>query len=130
VSERPCGLGELEDPVGGKRADGKVVIAGPAEPAQVRATPDDLDQQARAEFGVWRENARHRGIDRLGRLQRRLTDRHRRVAGDVVAGQRPVGAVIRLVERWNVEAAFVRQLPEQIRAIAGRAEGPPQRRHE
>ena len=76
---RPRRVGELEDAVGRKRADGQVVVAGPAEAAQVRAAADDLDEEARAELGVGREDARRRRIDRVGRLQRRLSHRQRRV---------------------------------------------------
>ena len=64
---------ELEDAIGGKRPDGQVVVARPAESAEVGAAADDFDQEARAEFGVGREDAGRRRIDRIGRLHRRLS---------------------------------------------------------
>ena len=51
----------------GKRAHRQVVVAGPAEPAQVRAAAHDLDQEARAELGVGREDRRRRRIEALRR---------------------------------------------------------------
>ena len=63
----------------GKRADRQVVVAGPAEAAQVRAAADDFDEEARSELGVGREDAGRRRIDRVGRLERGLAHRQRRV---------------------------------------------------
>ena len=60
---RPRRARELEDAIGGKRADRQVVVAGPAEAAQVRAAAHDFDQEARAELGVGREDARRRRIE-------------------------------------------------------------------
>ena len=62
------GLGELENAVGRKRADGQVVVAGPAEAAQVRAAADDFDEEARSELGVGREDAGRRRVERVGVL--------------------------------------------------------------
>ena len=62
-----AGFGQLEDAVGRKGAHGQVVVAGPAEAAQVRAAAHDLDEEARAELGVGREDAGRRRIDRVGR---------------------------------------------------------------
>ena len=45
-----CGLRELEDAGRGKGPDRQVVVAGPAEPAEVGAAADDLDEQPRAEL--------------------------------------------------------------------------------
>ena len=107
----------------GKRADRQVVVAGPAEAAQVRAAAHDLDEEPRAELGVGREDARRRRIDRVGRLHRRLAHRQRRVRRRPrrrVAGQRAVGRVLRLVERRDVEAAFARRA-----AAAGRRDRSP-----
>ena len=70
---------EIEDAIGGERADRQIVVAGPAEATEVRATPDDLNQEARSEFRVRRENARHRRIDGFGRPERRFLNRQRRV---------------------------------------------------
>jgi hypothetical protein len=39
--------GELQDAIGRKRADRQVVVAGPAEAAQVRAAADDFDEEPR-----------------------------------------------------------------------------------
>ena len=110
---------ELQDAIGGKRADRQVVVAGPAEAAQVRAAADDFDEEARAELGVGREDARRRRIDRVGRLQRGLAHRQRRVGArpQREAGQRAVGGVLRLVERRNVEAALGGEQAQQIGAI-------------
>ena len=43
-SSGPRGLGELEDAIGRKRADGQVVVAGPAEAAEIRAPAHDFDR--------------------------------------------------------------------------------------
>ena len=85
----------------GKRADRQVVVAGPAEAAQVGAAADDLDEKPRAEFGVGREDARRRRIERIGRFHRGLLHRQRRARMPVAthADERAVGAVLRLVER-------------------------------
>ena len=61
-------LGELQNPVGRERPDRQVVVAGPAEAAQVRASADDFDEEARSELGVGREDAGRRRIERVGRL--------------------------------------------------------------
>jgi len=50
--------GELENAVGRERADGQVVVAGPAEAAQVGAPADDFNQEPRAELGIGREDPR------------------------------------------------------------------------
>src|SRR6185436_20691695 len=48
IREWPGLLGELQDPVGGKRTDRQVVVPGPAEPAQVRAAADHFDEEPRS----------------------------------------------------------------------------------
>ena len=60
-----------ENAVGRKRADRQVVVAGPAETAEIGAAADHLDEEARPELGVGREDARAGRIDRFGRRQRR-----------------------------------------------------------
>ena len=119
VNARP--LGELQDPLGRERADRQVVVAGPAEAAQVRAASDDLDEEARSEFGVGREDPRGRRIDRLRGLERGLANGHLGVDARrrPIARHRAVGGVLRFVERRDVEAAFAGQQGEQV-AAAGR----------
>ena len=59
----------------GNGAHRQVVVARPAEAAQVRAAAHHLHEEARAELGVGREDAGRRRIQRLGGLQRGLSDR-------------------------------------------------------
>ena len=97
---RPRRLRELEDPVGREGADRQVVVAGPAEPAQVRAAAHHFDEEAGAELGVGREDRGRRRIDGVGALQRGLAN-HRRRAGPFarhVARDGAVGAVLDVVE--------------------------------
>ena len=49
---RAGGLGDGQDPIGIEGAHRQVVVARPAEPAQVRASPHHLDEQPRPELGV------------------------------------------------------------------------------
>ena len=132
VGVRPRLLGELKDPILRKRAHRKVVVAGPAEPAQVGAPAHDLDQKSRAEFGIRRENHRRRRVHRVGRLQRRLLhDRRRASALPRHKGRN--GSVLRIphvVEGRNVEAAFGRQQTQEIGAIRGGVERPQKRRNQ
>ena len=109
----------------GKRPDRQVVVAGPAEAAQVGAAADDFDEEARSELGVGREDAGRRRIDRVGRLQRRLPHRQRRVDArrTRVPGQRAVVRIVRLVERRDVEAALGGEQPQQVVAIGRRGDG-------
>ena len=76
---------QLEDPIGRERANRQVVVAGPAEPAQVRAAADDLDEEARAELRVGREDRRGRRIEAIGALHRRLLHDRRRAAASAAA---------------------------------------------
>ena len=46
AGHRPGCLGQLQDSIGRKRADRQVVVTGPAEAAQVRAAPHDLNEEA------------------------------------------------------------------------------------
>ena len=80
--------GQLEDAVGRKRPHRQVVVAGPAEAAQVRAAADHLDQEPRAELGVGREDRRRRRIEAIGALHRRLLHDRRR-AGARLAARTP-----------------------------------------
>ena len=96
----------------GKRADGQVVVAGPAEAAEVRAAADDFDEEARSELGVGREDARRRRIDGVGGLERRLAHRAPARRRRPTARSRaivPSSGVLRLVERRHVEAALARR---------------------
>ena len=100
---------ELQDALRRKRANGKVVVAGPAEPAEVRAAADDFDQEPGAELGIGREDARRRRVDSVGGLERRFAHGHRRIGRAFrggVAAQAAVGGVLRLVERWDIETAL------------------------
>ena len=111
VGVRARGLREVENAVRRERADGQVVVAGPAEAAQVCAAADHLDQEARAEFCVGREDARRRRIERVSRPDGRLAHRHRRLRRRAlgrrrIAGEPAVDAVLWLVERGNVESAL------------------------
>ena len=75
-----------EDPIRRERPHGQVVVAGPAEPAQVRAAAHDFDQQARSELGVGREDARARRVEPIGGLDRGLW--HDRAARPIPASAR------------------------------------------
>ena len=125
-------LGELQNPVGRKRADRQVVVAGPAKAAQVRAASHHLDEKARSEFGVGRENAGRRRIDGFGGLERGLPHRDRRVRYPVTSDspERAVGRVLRLIERRNVKTAFGGQQAQEVAAVGGLKERAPQRRHQ
>ena len=128
----PRGGREFEDAVCRKRPHGQVVVAGPAEAAQVGAAADDLDQESGSELGVGRKNAGRRRIGGVGSLegslanrQRRLDTRFDRVAGDRTgrrAGADVTDDVVRLVERGDVEAALERKASQQVRPIGGRRE--------
>ncbi len=133
VRMRARGLGQLEDPVGGERPDRQVVVAGPAEAAQVRATAHHFDKEARTELRLRREDARRRRIECVGRSNGRFPNGQRRVAAACcrqVAGQCAVHAVLRLVERRHVEAALPAEALEQVGTARRFAEGPVERRHE
>ena len=118
---RPRLARELQDAVGGECTNGQIVVARPAEPAEVCASADDFDQKARSEFRVGSEDAGCRRIDGVGHLQRRLP--HCRGRIDTLAhresGQRSIVGVARFVEGWNVEAAFRGEEVQQVLAIDG-----------
>ena len=77
--------------VGRKRPHGQVVVARPAEPAEVRAAADDLDEQPRSELGVGREDLGGGRIESIGGLDRGLADDGGRSvpARGVMAATRP-----------------------------------------
>src|SRR5215213_9851130 len=102
---RPGLTRELEDPVCGEGADGQVVVAGPAEAAQVGAAADDFDQEARAELGIGREDARRWRIETLGTFYRGLLHDGRRAGAwlRLEGGDRVVGVVADVVERGHIE---------------------------
>src|SRR5439155_2964324 len=59
----PGSARQLENPLRRKGADGQVVVARPAEAAQIRAPADDLHEEARSELGV--EIGRASGRERV-----------------------------------------------------------------
>ena len=69
VGVGPGGLRQFQDAVGGKRPHRQVVVARPAEAAEVGAAAHHFDQEPRAELGVGREDRRARRVDGLGRLE-------------------------------------------------------------
>ena len=131
---RRMGAGRLcqrQDAFGRKRAHRQVVVAGPAEPAQVRAPAHHLDQEARAELGVGREDGGRRRVHGFGGLERRLAH-HRRRAGAFarhVARDGAVGGVLHVVERRDVVAAGLGQ-PLQLLAPRRGRHGVDQGRHQ
>ena len=74
---------QLEDPIGWERADRQVVVAGPAEPAQVRAAANDFDEEARPEFRVGSEDRRGGRVQPIGALHGRLLDDRRCAAASL-----------------------------------------------
>ena len=113
--------GKLQNPVGWKRADGQVVVARPAEPAQVRASPDDFHEKPGTELGFGRKDARGRRIERVCRFHGGLEDgkRRPRAGSDGKPAQRTVSRILRRVERRHIEAALPGEQPQQIRAVDG-----------
>ena len=92
---------------GGKRAHGQVVVARPAEAAQVRAATHDLDEDARSEFGIGREDDRCRRIEPLRGLHGSLPDdRWRTGLCGSNAAMVPSPFSADVVERWDVEPAL------------------------
>ncbi len=131
---RPGGRGDGEDALGRKRADGQVVVTGPAEPAEVGAAAHDFDQQAGSELRVRREDAGARRIEPIGGANRRFLHNGRR------AGARPrrdgrdaPGAVIgHVVQARDVHPAGTREVCEQRGTVrrAGAFERLNERGHE
>src|SRR5207244_6864028 len=101
-------------------ANRKVVIARPAEPAQVRAAANHFHQKARTEFRVGSEDLRARRFDRGGRGQRRFPDCWRRTGSfarhESIDG--PVRTVRDIVEAWNIKPALRSQQGQQIAPAA------------
>ena len=113
---RAGGPGDREDPVGRERPDRQVVVAGPAEPAQVRAPAHDLDEQARPELGVGREDDRRRaGPHRPTRRARPCAPARRRRTPAPARRPRscPPSPYRTSHERGHVEAALTGQRLEQ-----------------
>ena len=105
VRVRPRGLGEREDAVGVERAHRQVVVARPAEAAQVRAARARLRSGSRdpnSVSGV--KMLRVRRVEALGRLDGRLPDRHGRVACPGAA-RRPAMPPIVVVARRRTATA-------------------------
>ena len=63
---RPGGLGDFQDARRRKRPHRQIVVARPAEAAEVRAAPDDFNQQAGTELGIGREDAGAGRIEAIG----------------------------------------------------------------
>ncbi len=116
---------QLEDAIGRERPHRQVVVAGPAEPAQVGAAADHFDQEARAELGVGREQRRVRWIEPLGALDRGLAhDRRRAAAGQRIHRHEAPGVVVaRRVERRDVEARLAGQPAQHVAARPAAADG-------
>ena len=124
---RPRLARELQDAIGGECTNGQIVVARPAEPAEVCASADDFDQKARSEFRVGRRRCRlpedrwrrspSAPPSALSRARRRPLHR--------VSGQRSIVGVARFVEGWNVVAVFRGEEVQQVLAIDG---SPTQRR--
>ena len=129
---RPRGLGQLEDAGGGKRPHGQVVVAGPAESAQIGAAADDFDQQARSELRVGREDRRARRIEPIRGLDRGLPDDRRgvRVRPRHDARDAPRAVVHDVVERRHVEPARAGEPGQKIVATVRVEPGVDERRHE
>ncbi len=126
----PRGGRELQNPVGRKWTNRQVVVAGPAESAEVRAATDDLDEEARPEFRIRREDAGRWRVDSLGRAQCGFGNRHRDAWNTDVSGQRSVNGVLRLVERRDVETALERQSAQEVAAVGRRGIRTPEGRDE
>ena len=106
----------LENAIGRKRADRQVVVAGPAEAAEVGAAADDLDEEARPELGVGREDAGAWRIERFRRRDRGFSHRRRR-AGAFLRNEsidRAVRFVFDVVKRRDVKPALLRERLQQI----------------
>ncbi len=132
IGVRTRGLGQGEDAAGVEGAHRQVVVAGPAEAAQVGAPAHDLDQEARAELGVGREDLGVRRVEQVGRPDGRLLHWRgaaaRRVAGH--AAQGAIGGVVGRPCRGHVEAAVLPERLQQRLAARGLADALHQRRHQ
>src|SRR4029453_3473470 len=97
--------GKLENAVGGERPDRQIVVAGPTESAQVRAAAYDLDEEARAEFSIGREDRGCGRIEAIRRLHRRFVDywRRRRSRDWLHRRDRAIAGVRDLIKGWNIE---------------------------
>jgi hypothetical protein len=128
----PGAGGQLEDPVLRERADGQVVVAGPAEATEVRAATHHFDQEPRAELGFRGKDRGGRRIHRFRRPQCGLAH-HGRRTGPRLRDKRPdrsVARVLHVVERGHVEPAFSHQAAQQIGAVARAVERVHERRNQ
>ena len=75
IGERSGRLGELQNARGREGTHRQIVVARPAEATEIGAAADHFDEQARAEFGVGREDAGRRRVERVGRLDGGFLDR-------------------------------------------------------
>ena len=110
----------LENAIGRKSADRQVVVAGPAEAAEIGAAADDLDEEARPELCVGREDAGARRIERFGRGDRGFSHGRRR-AGAFLRDEsidRAIRFVFDVVKRRDVKPALLRERLQQIAPAA------------
>ena len=102
--------------VGRKSPNRQVVVAGPAEAAEIGAAADDLDEEARPELCIGRENPGAGRIERLCRGHGSFPHRGRCAGGFL--GHETLDRAIRLVfdvvERRDVEASLLRERLQQI----------------
>src|SRR5919108_2559451 len=96
---------EVQDAIGGKRADGQIVVPGPAEPAEIRASADHFDEEARSELRVGRKDDGRWWIQSIGCLDGSLADNARcpRVRLRVEGGEFAVGRVTHIVKGGDVK---------------------------
>ena len=108
--------GPLKNAVGRKSPNRQVVVAGPAEAAEIGAAADDFDEEARPELCVGRENPGAGRIERLCRGHGSFAHRGRCAGGFL--GHETIDRAIRLVfdvvERRDVEASLLRERLQQI----------------
>ena len=122
----------LEDAIGRKSANRQVVIAGPAEAAEIGTATDDLDEEARPELCVGREDAGAGRVECLRRGDGGFSHRGRR-AGAFLWNEsidRAVCSVFDVVKRRDVEPAPLRERLQQLAPSALFAERAHQPRHQ
>src|SRR5262249_39967394 len=116
---RPGASSEIYDAIGRKGTDGQVVIAGPAEAAQVGATSYHFDEKPGPEFRVGRKDAGRGRVNGFSRFQSRLPHGSWTSILRTESQQRATACVARLVERRNVEPALRGQAIQEVAAAGG-----------